>query len=242
MALTCQSTDLIGASDTVTYFRDRRPGPEAAIEDAVAGWIPQVFGVDGLDSWTAGSLPIGAGIADLILVSYDSEVLVLSQVECSSIHPLAYLRVVGSARLDTIAMRLRQPERALRCCLEGLVEADVLWRAGNAFSLSPSWRDILPAVVTVEAKVSDWRRAVVQAGRNRLFSHHSFVALPTAVAHRVRKESVFQQLGIGILSVNEAGDVAIARRPRRFQPRVWNYYYELALVLAKQVRENSNAI
>ena len=114
-----------------------------------------------------------------------------------------------------------------------LVEAEAVVSLSNSFSLMPVWRRILPEIVTIEIKVANWRRAVEQAARNRIFAHMSFVALPERVSQRVRAEPIFRTLGIGLISVADDGDAAIIRRPRHKRPAVWTYYYQLASILAR---------
>ena len=72
-----------------------------------------------------------------------------------------------------------------------------------------------------------------QAARNRIFAHLSFVALPDKTAQRVRTEALFSRLGIGLISVSEDGAASVIRKPRRTQPTVWTYYYQLASLLAR---------
>lgn len=226
----------------VTYFRPRRPGPEALIENAVLSQIPQFFPNDGRLMWAAGSIPIGAGVPDLAIVSCEPQVFALAQVEMPTTQILAYLRAVGRARLDTITERVRLPREIVIRCLNDLVEIQVVVRDLNTFSLSQTWREILPEIVAVEAKVTNWKRAIDQAARNRIFAHRSFVALPDRVAQRVRLEPIFRQLGIGLLSVGDKNAVSVLRRSRRRQPRVWTYYYEIASLVATHLEDNSNAI
>ena len=47
-----------GDPNPVTQFRPRRHGPEAMIQDIVAGQIPQLF-CPSPHSWTAASVPLG---------------------------------------------------------------------------------------------------------------------------------------------------------------------------------------
>jgi len=70
----------------VTYFRPRRPGPESAIENAEASRIPQLFPTLKFPSWTAGSLPIGAGMPDLVVVACEPEVFALAEVTIPAVH------------------------------------------------------------------------------------------------------------------------------------------------------------
>lgn len=216
----------------VTYFRPQRPGPETEIEKAVIGQIRYLVSAENRPVWTAGSLPIGAGLPDLIAVTCEPEVFALAHVEMPSTEILAYLRAVHRAKLDTIVERVSRSRSVIVRCLDGLVEVEAVTAGSDTFSLNPNWREILPEIVTIEAKVKNWRDAVAQAARNRVFAHRSFVALPQRVAARVRGEPIFVQLGIGLLSVGDNQEVRVVRRPRRRHPRVWTYYYKLASIVA----------
>lgn len=220
----------------VTYFRKRRDGPEAHLEDAVVGSRTSLVASRDLPYWIAGSLPIGAGFPDLALVGFRDEVARFSDVSAWSVNVVAYLRVVGRASVNTISDRMGRSITYIESLLGDLLDAEIVCRNDGIFGLAAPWRDILPEVVTVEAKVSHWRRAVAQAARNRLFSHRVFVALPESLAHKVRAEPIFLQLGVGIVSVSDVGEVRIMRRARSHVPRVWNYYYEVAFALADHHR------
>ena len=223
----------------VTYFRPRKLGPESCLEDAVANRIPQLFPET---CWTAGSLPLGAGIPDLVIVQCEPAVYALANVPLLNAQILAYLRAVGRARVGTIASRIGCPERIIIRNLDNLVQAQAVSTEANAYRLAPQWREILPEIVTVEVKVANWRRAVDQAGRNSIFAHRSFVALPQQAALRVQCEAILQQTGVGLLGVGEDNEVRIIRRPVRRQPRVWSYYYQVALFAAKNLRGSDYAL
>src|SRR5271165_7346214 len=151
--------------------------------------IPDLFSPT-QNSWTAASLPLGAGVPDLVVVSYDPQVLALAHVDLTDAQILAYLRAVGKARLDTIAERMGTSPKKISGRLSSLVEAEAIATTANTFSLSPLWRQILPEIVSIEVKISKWQRAIEQAARNRIFAHRSFVALPQKVVERIRSEKV----------------------------------------------------
>jgi len=226
----------------VTYFRERRSGPEAVIEDAVVKQIPELFPSDSYSRWTAGSLSVGAGMPDLVIVSCEPQVFILAQFEISTAHILAYLRAVGCARLEKIIDRIGVPQETIIRCLNGLVEVEVVSRGQNTYSLSPLWREILPEIVTIEVKVTKWKKAIEQAKRNHVFAHRSFVAFPDFVAERVISEPIFRQLGIGLLSVGSDHMVSVLRDSRRRKPLVWTYYYQIASLIAKNQGNQNNAI
>ncbi len=220
----------------MTYFQRRRSGPELAVEDSVVERVPQLFPFN-QPSWIAGSVAVGAGRPDLVLVSYHPQVIALSNMDCSKAQVLAYLRAVRGAKLDTIAERMRMRPADARNTMDMLVEAEAVHGTieGN-FSLSPLWREILPEVITIEVKVSNWAKAVAQAQRNRIFAHRSFIALPDPVAQRIQPEPVLRQLGIGLLSVSDAGEVRVLKAARLHRPSVWIYYYQLASLVARSSR------
>jgi hypothetical protein len=219
-------------TDPIAEFRPRRHGPESRMQDIVAAQIPELF-CPRPNSWTAASVPVGAGIPDLVVVSYYPEVFALANVGLTNAQILAYLRAVGKVRLETIAERMGTSPKKLVNHLSSLVDAEAIETSSNTFSLAPLWRQILPEIITIEVKVSNWQRAIEQAARNRIFAHLCFVALPEKVAQRVRKVSLVGDLGIGLISVSENATATVIRRPRRGRPTVWWYYYQLASILAK---------
>lgn len=215
----------------VNCYRPRRPGPERALEDTLLANISGVLG-DAREWWLGSSLPLGAGLPDLIAVREDGTLRDVDELGRESVEVLAYLRAVGQARLETVVERLRYPHHVAEATVAILAEAGAIELGSGPLGLTPSWREILLEVVAVEVKVSDWRGALSQATRNLIFAHRSFVALPGDLAKRVRTAPEFGLLGVGIISVAENGRVTISRRARRTPPRSWRYYYELAARVA----------
>jgi hypothetical protein len=224
----------------VSFYRPRIDGPELRIEDAVVAKLIEIFGRTDWPLWVGGSVPIGAGFPDIVSVWYDPDVVNLAEFPLSDGHILAYLRSVRCATLETIAARLQYSPHAVKARLAQLTELSVVDReTERAFAISSTWRQILPEVVTVEAKVSDWQAALQQANRNRIFAHRSFAAFPETVAQRVHTESSFGLHGVGILSVSDHGDVTVLRPARKNQPSVWDYYFHLAALAAKDLISRS---
>ena len=228
---------LIIMHDTINYFRPRKLGPELAVEDAVVRQIPELFSNNYERSWTAGSVPIGAGLPDLIVASYNPDVLKLSQIESSNSRTLAYLRMNRFADLNSLMNVIKLPRKRANAQIERLLDEKVIFSKSKGFFLCPIWFKILPEIVTIEAKVNDWQKAIVQANRNKIFAHRSFIALPENVAKRIRKEPILNKLGLGLLSVDDDCNVSVLRKGRRSNPFVWNYYYKLAFLIANNQRK-----
>lgn len=226
---------------TVTHFRARRPGPELDVEDAVIQQTRTLFPSVGPESCAFSSMRIGAGLPDLIYLGYEPAVTAISEIDTDAAQVLAYLRLIPRALLSTTAKRLGKPREEVSLWLEQLTEASAVNLSGGTYSIAPEWKRILPQVISIEAKVSDWKRAFDQAARNRIFSWKSYIAVPAALAKRLRYEPMFSNSGIGILSVTDH-DVCIVKRARAGQPRVWRYYYQLAFIVARHLGVKNNGI
>jgi len=226
----------------VSYFRPRRSGPEAVVEDAVADQIQSIFHHDSLRLWTAGSPSIGAGMPDLVVVSFKPEVLVLSQVEIPTTNIIAYLRAVGTAHADMIIKQVGMSEKTTLQHLNRLIEFQILSKIRDTYSLQPTWKQILTDITTIEVKIQDWKKAIQQALRNRIFANRSYVAFPEKLAQRVLTEPIFTKSNIGLISVDGDGIVNVLLHARRRKPKVWKYYYEIALLAAKNNKDFSYAL
>ena len=218
----------------VTFFRPRRGGPECAIEDYVIDHLPALFG-SAYPAWMAGSVPLGAGMPDLIVATYQALVTSLAGSGAVETNILAYLRVVSRARPDTIATRLRLSPKIAEHRVRTLLEAKALADCAGSVSLTPICRDILPEVTAIEVKVDNWQRALSQALRNRIFAHRSFIALPVGVAARVRRAPALLQSGIGVIAIDTDGGATIVKQPVSGKPKVWTYYYKLAALIGQRV-------
>ena len=216
----------------VNYYRPRRPGPEQELEDRLLASLSSVLD-DAKEWWLGSSLPLGAGLPDLIAAWDDGALHGVDELGQESVEVLAYLRVVGQARMETVAQSLQFPLHVAEATATLLAEAGAIEENSGPLALTPTWRQVLPEVVAVELKVSDWRGALSQAVRNLLFAHRSFVAFPVDLARRVRTAPEFGLLGVGIIAVADKGEVRVSRCARRSPPRSWRYYYELAARVAK---------
>lgn len=221
----------------ITYFRERRGGPEIAIEDAVVAWMGEHFSRGTARLWAGGSVPVGAGMPDIILATYRPQVFECTDIDSYIIQILAYLRSVPGARLDTICRRMRQPMRRVARGIDELIEMQAVTGEANFFAVTPDWRALLPEIVAIEAKVSDWKRGLAQAKRNLLFAHKSFLALPAKIAIRVITEPVFRERGIGVLAVDGENAVSVLQDGSRSKPSIWMYYYQIAAYIARNCEE-----
>lgn len=225
----------------VTYYRKRQIGPESLIEDALLYVIPNILASTDHPFWIAAYLPIGAGLPDYTVAAYKKEIFKIVGVKNVSTSLLAYLHSVSNVSASTIATRLNMSIDETRSILDEFVSADVVSTNGNLFYLSKVWRTILPDVFTIEAKVNNWKNAIEQAKRNQLFSHRSFVALPNKIAKKVCFNNRVKERGIGVIGVGKAGEATILRKAKKNTPKVWMYYFAIAIHVAKRIGCENNS-
>jgi len=73
-------------------------------------------------------------------------------------------------------------------------------------------------LVSIEAKLSKWKKALNQAFRNTSFSHYSYVLLPKKIADRVKKYSnEFTRRSVGLCSFHNS-TIQIEITAKRSQP------------------------
>jgi hypothetical protein len=221
-------------------YGNLRPGPEATMQTHVESALHLLFDLQGWLVWTGGSVPVGAGQPDLLLAKCQASISKLGAIPSMPQALLGYLRAVGSARPETISMRLGCSDRCVGKLIDDLIQKGVVEsNERGGISLVHDCRDVLKDVIAIEVKVSDWRRAIHQAIRNTIVAHRSYVALPSVIASRIRNEELMQSFGIGILSIDANGDVKTVRRARKATPKVWTYYYTIAALASEGLMDRS---
>lgn len=225
----------------ITYVRPGRSGPEEKIENTTILNMAKLIKSEGNLLWIGGSVPLGAGIPDIVAAIFKPPLLNLARTTKANISILSYLRTTGFAKKDTIVRKLLLSSRAIESQLEVYQEIGAIQKINNAYCMQDSWKNLISEIVSVEAKVSSWKRAANQAIRNKLFSHYSYVAFPTKVANRVKSKDIFKDNGLGILGIK--GDtMVLVKNARKSSIFIWEYYYKLAHYIAIYYSKVKDAI
>jgi hypothetical protein len=91
-------------------------------------------------------------------------------------------------------------------------------------------------LISVEAKLTDWRTALHQAYRNTCFSDKSYVLIPESISKKVSEfKGEFTRRGVGLCSICENGNVKILKRAPKAKPLQTN----LRDKAIKQIMEHS---
>lgn len=235
-------TDFSRSAFTINRFRNRIEGPELIFEDLLTSKLPSMFQTINDPLWAGTSLSVGAGRPDIMVVTFRPNLLKLTKTGNSEIQIMSYLRSVNMAKVSTIAERTLQPIKSIKQSLETMIENDTVQKIGSSFKLNSEWRNILPEIICIEVKVSHWKRAITQASRNQVFSHKSYMALPSDLANKMENNHRVKELGIGIIGILTDGRIIIQRKAKRNQPKVWFYYYQIAKMIARYETEGQNGV
>ncbi len=83
----------------LTQFRKTKTGPEQGLESQVLAGISELLPNLELPAWAAGSVPIGAGYPDIVVIAYRPEVYALCDACMPVSQILGYLRAVRRASM-----------------------------------------------------------------------------------------------------------------------------------------------
>ena len=106
----------------------------------------------------------------------------------------------------------------VRSLLSVLERSGVVEVAGGVPKLSFFPELLFSELRVVEAKLNDWRRAVVQAYRYAYCASELYVALPERQARAVsyRSPDLLRKTGVGVMAVNSSVNILV--ESRRFHP------------------------
>lgn len=92
-----------------------------------------------------------------------------------------------------------------------------------------------PTIISIEAKLRDWRRGLVQACRYSQYSHQSWVLLDTAAARTATENlQMFKQAGVGLASFSTSDQLYVHLPAKHRQPSSDSKFWRAQAILARQ--------
>jgi hypothetical protein len=223
-------------------LRPLKSGAEFELQETLLlGGLDRLLNSNSDLKWIGGSVKIGNGFPDITFVEAEKFVLTWCDLQYETSDLLAYLRAVKTARISTIAKRFGQDEVFIRSQINSLVDISSSFsEPSDVIQFPRELTNPLPRVCTIEVKVRAWKRAIHQAIRNRAFANETYVALPERFATRVRNMPLVRQWGIGVIGISDSGQLQLMRVSTKLPPRIWSYYYRLAVIVAREIRGFQN--
>ncbi len=109
--------------------------------------------------------------------------------------------------------------------LKNYTEAEFAKPIGpDMFQITNEYKTVTETVVSIEAKLKNWQRALRQANRYKKFSHLSFVLLDQRYARpAIRNLEMFRELNIGLITM-DANKYDVHYVPERTYLKNSSYY------------------
>lgn len=182
----------------------------------------------------------GVGIADLVLIKRAPRSTGALRALGNISPRLAVLLSpeLGASIKDrqTFAATLGTSEGAAQRVIAQLSAAGVATQSRDSVSLATVASLPFERLIAVEAKISDWRRVLVQAYRNLQFADESWAVLDHAcVRPAIAQIERFKVAGVGLASINRSQELFIHYGAKTLGPMSQGKRWQAQAVLASRV-------
>lgn len=168
-------------------------------------------------------VPAVHGVPDLAAVRFDQGAI--ERRRSAGVRPLTTdteVRAVaalgpGPTCIRDLASRLRMThDYVRRAIIPLLAERGWVFLSDDQVALRPDAAWVSRRVVTVEAKLRDWQRAIAQARRQQLSADAAYIALDSQACRNIENDlGRISDSGVGVISVSaETGVSRVLIRPR----------------------------
>ena len=152
------------------------------------------------------------GNVDIVSVDYFNEnrlsveqASILSSYQNSKV--IGYLNKQAIRTFDFLLQHTGYTESTLKTILSKLIKNHLIIEVSDyRYLIDPEFEFPNLQLSSYEAKLKDWKRAIIQANINKQFSNYSSIVLPLDLAIRLReqKSDIFSAYNIGLIGVNES--------------------------------------
>lgn len=193
------------------WCRKRRSGPESEMVEAFIAQYQYIFSIDSYESTVFTEPCLDSGFPDILIVFWDKKALLnwsaarnkLTKNDVKLLHHIAVSQ--NGYNLFFLCQQLGYSEKEIKGSLGKLTKADLIYFKKGAYK-AYELEDIFAVrrIISIEAKMQDWKNALFQAQMNELFSSHSYILLPT---NKVNDQVVgcLKNGNSGLLSLDDSG-------------------------------------
>lgn len=161
------------------------------------------------------------GNVDIVKVKINSNNILNEQAVLLSQHRFAFtisfLHKNSKRTLEYLMKKTGYSRTIQLSILKKLINEKIVYRNENYYFLHKNF--VYPKIVfdSYELKLKDWKKALSQAIKNLEFSTFSWVVLPKEVCDNLKNDtiSLYNEYGIGILSLNVNGKTKIILKAKR---------------------------
>ena len=160
----------------------------------------------------------GNGVVDLVFTtSVNKEWLWKNPVDFETVYYLSnHIDALNKKLPFDFLERTSMQKQKRVALLRALLELMYLEKTQNFYFVKKIFKTPVKDIISIEAKIKDWRKGVYQAQRYKYFSNKSFLAISNDYVHRVDQQKL-KQKNIGLISVSH-GDIEFIHMPPSEEP------------------------
>lgn len=148
------------------------------------------------------------GIADIVIGSYIpylSSQKLRKGIDPNWLTPLVHLDLNTTIDIDQFMSTFDVSKSTARQKLKEYSEANFLKPIGkNKYKIVKNYELIIDTVISFEAKLRNWKKALTQAYRYKRFSNYSFVLLDEKYVNpAIKNISLFKKYNIGLITMKK---------------------------------------
>jgi hypothetical protein len=148
------------------------------------------------------------GVADLVFGTYKPRTITKTArcpIDINWVTPLASLDYGDAVFVDKFMDAYSVSKSTTSKILREYAKAGFLNQiSNNEYVVVKKYTQILDNVISIEAKLKNWKRALQQAYRYKRFSHFSFVLLDEKYSSSAIKNlSTFEKMGVGLITMQD---------------------------------------
>jgi len=210
-------------------FRKEREGAEANLVRDFLGYCDNLFGEEGLRYTILTELYAEVGVPDILIVAWDSEIKdnywspERNKLVKKDIKILHHISSSGKRGVKTsrLSEQLGFENNRIDSSLRKLIDANLISIENNTAKITNFDNAFfVKKIISIEAKMKNWRIAFDQARLNENFSSHSYVLLPNDA---INENTVCSAKGnIGLLAHH--GESAIFKRKAKQSKLPGSYF------------------
>lgn len=142
-------------------------------------------------------------VEDSHLMNYEQARLLANY---QSAKVISYLYKKAIRTFDYLMKRTDYNDKVLANLLSKLIKTNIIEEvAPKRYVISNNFRFPLLQFISYEAKLTDWKKAILQATINKKFSSYSYVVFPLELAKRLKEKNnnYFKNQNVGLIGVSE---------------------------------------
>lgn len=164
---------------------------------------------------------LGFGIADLVISELNSLETTLNREPLNLVDINIYKLIEKKKKvtIDLVSEKTRCNKRQINSSLEKLIKGNFIQKEDMYYVFTNKYELSFKRSIAIEAKLKNWKRALMQAYRYKWFADYSYVVLDNAhIKTALENIELFKRYNIGLISISSDGNIFKHNMPKKQKP------------------------